>query len=273
MTAPKPMTRAELTERVAKLANVTQENGATENEAANAAAAMQKLLQQYNLQLADLSADLQARDNPMATEIVMFGSRDHKVTYRGQPWKRELAYKVGSAFFCETLTSPASATFLGTKVDVETAAYTFNFLVNTLDPMARAYTAEYTDKKIAELGFENKSFLRGADHPNVVRNSWLDGAVRTVTKSLNKQAQVFEESSKKAGALVIARQDAAKAYAMEQYKRAYKKKGYTPSDNQTNWDAFADGKDAGEKITVTKGVTAGTAKKTLKLEAPVVVAA
>lgn len=277
MTAPKPMTRAELADKIAKLANLSIENGATESEAAAAAAKMQHILNNYNLTQADLAPDIAAKKNPMVAKTVKLTRRyeipEIRPTRHGQPWKRNLAYRLADATFTTALTGSATATFLGAETDVETAVYMFEYLSGVLDEMARVYTAQFTDDKIAELGYENKSFLRGEFHPSVVRNSWLAGAVNTVTKSMNKEQKDFASQSNKAGAMVTARATAAKAYAMEQYKTAFKRKGFVPGDSKRNWDAYADGKEAGEKITVAKGVTDGKKKATKKLAAPAPVAA
>lgn len=265
MTAPKPMTRAELADKVAKLANLNVENGATESEAALAAAKMQHLLQNYNLTQADLAPEIAAKQNPMATEVVVLASRDSTHALRSQPWKRELAYRLGRTFFVTVMTSRATATFFGAKADVETAAYTFNFLVNVLDPMAQKYTKEQTDKFCEELDIDNKNYLPGDKHPMVVRNSFLDGAVSTVTNALNEENEKFVKSSNKANALVVTRAESARAYALAERPDVFgkKAKGWKGGNGKTNFEAYYDGREAGKTVKVTKGVSSGKKQKQL----------
>lgn len=240
------------------LAAKTVENGATHAEAQAASAKMLELLQKYNLSMSEAQSFAEQEQDDLDRDTVILGSRDHEYAARGQAWKRNLAYRVGAACFCVVLTSRATATFIGYKKDIEIAKYIYQYLITTLEEAVKSETKEFTDAMVKKYNLPNKSFLTGSSHPNTYRNSWLDGAVNAISKTLREQTETFTESSKNANALVISRQDEAQAHAEKLYPTVFKKKsGWDGGNASTNWDAYSAGKHKGAAIQIHKGVTQG----------------
>lgn len=258
---------------IRKLMAITVEAGATKEEAATAAAKAQELLQKYNLKLAELGQ----APGEIKSDTVWQKNRFGKDSRRSELWKRNLAHAIGRHNFCEVLSGPHGATFIGYAGDVEVAQYIYNQLVDLLTKMVKIASRENTEKMHQllneaitdalmrmRMGHEVQQAvgtgevrdLKGEMNPLVFRRSWLEGAVHGIDMKMALQDREFERSSKSASALIITRKDAVEKWSKERNPRAYKRKGWDDGDykDRTNWDAFAAGRKAGEQIEVRKGI-------------------
>lgn len=125
--------------RVRKLLEITVERGATEEEAANAAARVHALLAQYNLDLAEVHD----------SSVEGLEPQEYQDRYN-DPWRRALATNVASLFFCRYFYQTVYVegrqstrrqrgikhTFVGKPHNVTVARCTYDYLVKTITRLA-----------------------------------------------------------------------------------------------------------------------------------------
>tara|TARA_R110000744_G_scaffold37459_1_gene85818 strand:- start:418 stop:1161 length:744 start_codon:yes stop_codon:yes gene_type:complete len=117
--------------RIQKLLQMSQENGASENEAMTAADKAQKLLQEHNLSIADIKDDSQAE--PVDSEDVEV---DRDI------WKGYIRNATAKLYFCQTYQSNKLdkyykkvkvTTFVGRKSNRMVATEMCKYFINTVD--------------------------------------------------------------------------------------------------------------------------------------------
>lgn len=198
----------------------TVANGATEGEAAAAAAKVVELMQKYDIAQAEVVRQGgQADANPFVIRVVYQSSDKHpeRKSTRGEQWKMTIGYAVAKSMDVETLqVGETGLRFIGYERDVEMAIYLYEQLVNRIAQLAKQRVKQYTDS----LGVSNKNTLTGTDHPLVYRASYLEGAANAVYHRMMDQHKVHADSEQ-GRALVIAKAANVRQYAIEQYPSAY----------------------------------------------------
>lgn len=150
-------------EKIKKLLNMTQENGASENEAMVAALRAQKLMAEYNINV----ADIETSDDSMTIIEESF------VCGKGDKWKVRLAAIIAKNFRCKTyLINKSEVVFYGYESDAKIALNVFKFLFTTGNKLADKYYYEY---------YKNGENTRG------VKNTFLLGFCQGINDVLGKQ--------------------------------------------------------------------------------------
>ena len=107
-------------EKIKKLLNMTQENGASENEAIVAALRAQKLMAEYNINV----ADIETSDD--STTIV----EESFVCGKNNKWKVRLAAIIAKNFRCRVyFIDKSKVVFYGYESDAKIALDVFKFLI------------------------------------------------------------------------------------------------------------------------------------------------
>lgn len=137
--------------KIRKLLEMTHENGASENEAMIAALKAQKLMAEYNLNIADIKTKDEGAT--IAEETFECGN--------GDKWKYALANIIATNFRCKTyFMGKSHVVFYGYESDAKIALDVFKFLFNTGNKLADRCYYEYYKKGENTRGVKN-SFLVG----------------------------------------------------------------------------------------------------------------
>ena len=127
------MTETKIIEKIQKLLNVTEENGASEAEALSAALHAQKLMAKYHIEITDLNTE-EARE---------MKSISHE-SGKGYKWRYVLANIIANNFCCKTyVLNRDSIVFFGYEQDIKIAHEVFSFLFKTGNKLAVKYYNEY----------------------------------------------------------------------------------------------------------------------------------
>lgn len=154
-------------ERIKKLLEITTANGATENEAITAALKAQKLMAEYDIELADIE------DRDATPEIVKLQTDCGE----GNKWKYKLHNIIAKNFRCKSyFIGNRYAIFYGFKQDAEIASQVFNFLYKTGNRLGDKAYNEYYAKYGAASG---------------VRNGYLAGFCQGINEVLGKQCRAL----------------------------------------------------------------------------------
>lgn len=150
-------------EKIKKLLVMTEENGASENEAMIAALKAQKLMAEYNLNI----ADIETKDEHTTIVEESFDCGN------GDKWKYRLANIIAGNFRCKTyFINKSHIVFYGYKSDAKIALDVFKFLFNTGNKLADRCYYEY---------YKNGENTRG------VKNTFLAGFCEGINDVLGKQ--------------------------------------------------------------------------------------
>ena len=150
-------------EKIKKLLAMTEENGASENEAMIAALKAQKLMAEYNLNI----ADIETKDEHATIVEESFDCGN------GDKWKYRLANIIAGNFRCKTyFINESHIVFYGYKSDAKIALDVFKFLFNTGNKLADRCYYEY---------YKNGENTRG------VKNTFLAGFCEGINDVLGKQ--------------------------------------------------------------------------------------
>ena len=138
-------------EKIRKLLAMTEENGASENEAMIAALKAQKLMAEYNLTVADID------DKDAENEIVEVGI-DAGTKYK---WKYRLANIIAVNFCCKVyVVNKREIVFYGYKNHADIAGEVFSFLFNTGIKLSCNYYYRCMKEGRETVGVKN-TFLNG----------------------------------------------------------------------------------------------------------------
>ena len=149
--------------KIRKLLEMTQENGASENEAMVAALKAQKLMVEYNLNIADIETE--DEHTTIVEESFDCGN--------GDKWKYRLANIIAGNFRCKTyFVNKSYVVFYGYESDAKIALDVFKFLFNTGNKLADRCYYEY---------YKNGENTRG------VKNTFLAGFCEGINDVLGKQ--------------------------------------------------------------------------------------
>ena len=137
--------------KIRKLLEMTQENGASENEAMVAALKAQKLMAEYNINIADIETE--DEHTTIVEESFNCGN--------GDKWKYRLANIIASNFRCKTyFINKSHVVFYGYESDAKIALDVFKFLFNIGNKLADRCYYEYYKKGENTRGVKN-TFLAG----------------------------------------------------------------------------------------------------------------
>lgn len=125
------MGSAAIIEKIRKLMSLAKDKGATPDEAATAAAIAQKLMQQHQIQEAELAEKGQTTLDPISHEVFYESGRT-------DAWIQSLAGALAPAFCCIVMLRPGSGLILiGRPDNREAFKFTFNYLKDIIHGMAK----------------------------------------------------------------------------------------------------------------------------------------
>lgn len=143
--------------KIKKLLAMTEENGASENEAMVAALKAQKLMAEYNLTI----ADIEIKDESHAIVEESFDAG------KGDKWKYQLANIIARNFCCTTyVIDKRHIIFYGYEKDAKIACDVFKFLFTVGNKLADKCYYEYYKKGESTRGVKNAylaGFCKGID--------------------------------------------------------------------------------------------------------------
>lgn len=155
-------------EKIRKLLAMTEENGASENEAIIAALKTQKLMTEYNLTVADVADEHQEKSEIVEVPV------DAGTKYK---WKYRLANIIAVNFCCKVfVVGKSSVVFYGYKNHADVASEVFRFLFNTGNKLANNYYY--------------KCMKDGRDTVGV-KNTFLSGFCKGIEEVLGKQCRAL----------------------------------------------------------------------------------
>ena len=132
--------------KIRKLLEMTQENGASENEAMIAALKAQKLMAEYNLEITDVEGELDSKE-------MINAEVDCK---NGDKWKYRLASIIARNFCCKvSFMNKRYAVFFGYKQHAEVAQQVFKFLFENGNKFADRIYYDYYKKGMPTRGVKN----------------------------------------------------------------------------------------------------------------------
>lgn len=229
--------------RIKKLLSLA--SSSNENEAAAAAAKAQDLMFQYELDMSvvegyNIDKDNQIEESAMAA----FGGR-------AQNWKMWLFTAVARTSLCEPYISRTRTgqrgMIIGRKSDAELARYTFDYLVNEVERLSKAFMADQV-------------YYDGG-HARTLRRSWLEGAVLTVTGNLYADFRSRKQQSEASTALVVSREG-----EIKEYMRKIGMHLTSRSSSRTEVDSYAyrQGKAAGASISIRRGLSGSGGQRQIR---------
>ena len=171
-------------EKIKKLLAMTEENGASENEAMVAALKAQKLMAEYNLTVADIGDE--STSQTIIEESVECGL--------GDKWKYKLANIVARNFCCKTfIVGKRTIVFYGYEKDAKIAADVFKFLFNTGNKLADKCYYEYYKKGEPTKGVKNTYLVGFCEGINEVLGKQCTALMIVVPKEVKES---FDEMSR-----------------------------------------------------------------------------
>jgi len=184
--------KEKIVDKVRKLLALSTSNNV--HEAASAAAAAQRLMQEHKLSATEISTE----DNLDDMYELPVGAAGFTAI-----WKFELVTVVARAFFCEALGlrvgKSRKVKIIGVKEDAETASKVFSYLCREINRLAR----REINLLIMMSSLERRSVRRAID-------SFRRGAVHAVARSFQAERRKFDGSGEKA--LVISKRSKDKIF-------------------------------------------------------------
>lgn len=185
-------------------------NNSNEHEAAAAAARAQELMLEHDLAMDQVEAHVDKRTAGIVRE-------HHTLRERGKPgnWKIGLYTTVAATSDCWAwvYSNGESATMIGRRLDVEVAEYLFAYLVSQLERMQQEFgktrwdeMREYAKREGISLHDAERDYSAMGTHPLRAKDSWIRGAVQSVTYSLEQAKRERDRSSEKANAITISKE-------------------------------------------------------------------
>jgi len=217
---------AQVLARVRKLLALA--NSANPNEAANAAAQAQRLMDEYRLSTGDVSVGV---DDPMTSAFIDDAGRK-----RAPVWRMRLFANVAKANACFPVRVGSRMRLVGRASDVEFACYLFTHLSNEVDRLAAR-----------EARGQGRTWA----------NEWRNGCVTTLRERLAAD-RAATTSGQTAGALVLRRGSAARDWYTANIGRV--QAGRTLTLKATT-SGFAAGQEAGHRVEIRKGITTPTTRR------------
>lgn len=238
----------EIARKIAKLAEMTTENGATASEAEAAAGKIAALFAKYAIDAADVDAarqkiDQKANQPSADAEIKIASCRQYGV--RRFVWEERLAGAVARGFFCKSLLYDGGFYFVGTARDTAIAISVFERLRPVALALASKATKDYSENMSAN-GYSPRE-LRGELSLKTYKLAYLEGFASGIDAKLEtEKRRIDTENGGKVTALVVVRDAAIDTRISQQWptlRRGRKKgngdneaaryAGFTAGRNQT----------------------------------------
>lgn len=234
--------REAILRRVQKLLAIAQDDRADPNEAAAAASQAEKIMRKFNI---DYAQDILGRiktGHDMATEQVIATAKDNgTASERVPPWAQWLSVAVANMHDCGargayTFTDKGREVcieFFGYKDDVRVAAWTFDYLVKTVNRLCKAFRKDV-------------AYIVGG---RPVMNSYRHGVVQGILATIRKQAAeraAEQQQAVSSRALVVAKKQAVEEHFGEiKYRQ-------TKSKTKVDAHSFSRGMEVGRKVDVNR---------------------
>jgi hypothetical protein len=205
--AMSPKKRAELFEKLQAIQEHIK-RAANDGEAANAIAAMRRLLTKYNLEEAQIAGHREDSSRVIGEWI------DFSTAHRTFAWEEILAWAVAESYYCATKKTPnrdpesgellrRMLLFVGRATDVAICKVVFVAVRARVIAFANRSMKLYIDM-LRDKGV-NASLVRGEYSIKTMRISYLSGMAVAIKERL--EAQREKEATEETTALVISRQN------------------------------------------------------------------
>lgn len=220
--------------RIRKMLALAENSGATQGERENAMRAVHATLAKYNLDLAEVEAS--GREKVEARII------GHMVFY-GRPWAQGCAQSIARLYFCHYIVR------LAEKAD-DTRHY---FIGRESNVLTTGHMAKYVVESIRK---ESKKRMRAAGAGNAYARSFAMGAAAMIAKRVD---EMMKESSTQRGdgkSLVLASvyQQESEANQKIVDESFTTKKGFDRGKRDRDVEAFIEGTEYGEKVSLNRQV-------------------
>jgi len=208
--ADEPEHKLKIAERIRKLLALGQSSNM--HEAANAAAAAQRLMEEHKLS----QADLDEVDPGKLTSVPLGG--DGMMA----PWKFVLATAVARSFFCEAVGlrvgQRRKVRIVGRQEDTEATVEVFRYLVKETDRMA---DEEVKDPFVVTSGRNTP----GGIDVRAYKDSFRRGAVQAITERLRRGREEFARASDRAMAIAKNNRDEIKEFMKAKFGESKETQG------------------------------------------------
>jgi hypothetical protein len=183
---------------------------ANPGEAANAMAALQRILQRYNLSEGDIKPDV----SKVTQEWV-----DYSTAAKRFAWEEVLAWAVAAGYFCAVMRSQSQLLFVGRSTDVYISVRVFITLRQRARDLASDRLSIY-NRMLKEEGIDPR-ILRGQHSMKSFRNSYLLGFSEAIRQRF--QELIKQEETEESTALVISRKSEITEYLGREAKGTKRK--------------------------------------------------
>lgn len=212
-------------ERVRKLLALS--TSSNPNEAANAAAKAQELLQQYNLELSQVQANEQRGPEYIKSGAVLGGK---------QKWRHILLEVLCSHNFCKSFYYQGTprAVIVGEKHNIEVVEYLYEHLLHELPLMASA--AYKQSGSVA--------------HPVTWKDAFYIGATRSISERMHEERARFEQESNNTRTLIVLK-DKELQQAVQQF---FPNTARARAKRVRSVEGYVEGVKAGQTVALRKAV-------------------
>lgn len=241
--------RESVLRRIEKLLAIANDDRANEHEAAAAAGQAEKLMRKFNV---DFSAEIGQRikqGQGMGYEDIVATAKDNGTPAERVPsWAQWLAVAVANMHDCGARSQytttdkgkEACIRFYGYQDDVRVAAWTFNYLVATVNRLCKEYR-------------KHPRYLAGGRVVmNSYRNGMASGILHTI-KQMGAERVAEQQAAVASRALVVVKQQAIEAEFGE-FKYVSRK-----SSSRIDGVAYSQGREKGKSIDVRRAIGGDTA--------------
>ncbi len=216
-------------ETISKILNMTSEHGCSEEEAATALTIAQKMLQKYNLQMADITGHLSKESGEQLINLPI------KFEKELPDWKVRLIRFVAINNFCTVIDGGKTIYILGRKTNIQAVLEMSFWITVQMDNMAFVATCSYQ-----------------GPHKMAYRNSFILGALNTIYHRLQEQRREWEKSSAQVTALVLYSKEEMDTFKYSQFPNLRSVTKYHANNSQ---DGYSDGKRAGHEVSLNASST------------------
>jgi len=236
--------RASVLRRIQKLLAIAEDNRANEHEAAAAAGQAEKLMRKFDIDYADaIAQDIRkGHGENMTTVDVMATATVGPMLCKQVPgWAQWIAVAVADMHDCGARNAhmrtakgqEACIRFFGYDTDVKVAAWTYEYLISTVNRLCKAFR-------------KDARYIAGG---RVVMNSYRSGMAMGILHNIKAMAAERHHEQQQAvasRALVVVKKDAiAEKFGAFQYATK-------ESKAKVDFTAYHDGHAAGKKIDVNR---------------------
>lgn len=236
-------TKEQIIERLRGLLETATRKTTNVNEAANAMAMARRLMERYNLALADVE---NYQPGKFTEETYSFKARAR--------WRKRLLAIVAEMNFCDHISYRGTrrAVFIGSPVNIQAAKMLFEYLEAALERLAEEGFTAYVDEYYTNPLISAEEYERRASPGN--KHSWKEyfyhGACDALIYRLREEKKRFENESAASRALVVVNDQALATYIKEKYNpKIVDDRRDGKKENENAWSA---GVNAGLAVPLTK---------------------